>query len=371
MRYVLGVDGGGSKTICIAADETGQLLGSGKGGSVNSNYVLRREVISSLRDAIKECLSRTRLKGEEVDLVCMSAPITPDLVDIVTQELGLGRILRAAEGATPRWAARYSVEGYVGLTVDAGTGAMARGWSRDGREAGASGWGATLGDEGSSYWIGIEAMRAVLRAFDGRTKPTMLEKPVLDYLGLTSVQELVLRVDQSFVRERTGSSRTLLAPDSGAESPESVGGIFFHEEFEGGRAMQRHEIARLGPVVAEVASWGDWSAKEIFRKAGEELGLAGVAIIRRLEMEQEEFVVVPFGGVFRAGELILGAFRNTIQQIAPKARIVQPSFEPAVGAVLMALDGIGVQINETIIRTVASSSAEIGSSESRQPRSQE
>ncbi|MGW8179597.1 MAG: BadF/BadG/BcrA/BcrD ATPase family protein, partial [bacterium] len=356
MRHFLGLDGGGSKTICLAANEAGQLLGQGTGGSINTNYVLRSEAINSLRTAISNALKEARLSGPAIDLVCVSAPMAPDSFDMVIREFEIERVMRAAEGDTPRWAAKFSVDGRVGLTVDAGTGAMARGWAKDGREAGASGWGATLGDEGSSYWIGINAMRAVLQAFDGRIKPTMLTEPILAHLGLTDMLDMVFKVDQALVREETGENQVRLAPDSGAERPTAVGGIYFREDLNSSRAMSRHEVASLCPVVAKVAYWGDWKAKEIFQMAGQELGMAGVAVIKRLEMEQEEFIVVPFGGVFRAGELVLGAFENAIQAVAPLARIVEPTFEPVTGAVLMALDQIGVVIDSSIISNMKISS---------------
>lgn len=349
MRHVLGLDGGGSKTICLAANEAGQLLGTGTGGSVNTNYVLRSEAINSLRSAIGTALKEAQLSGAAIDLFCVSAPIAPDSFELVIREFKIKQVVRAAEGDTPRWAARFAVDGRVGLTVDAGTGAMARGWSKDGRTAGASGWGATLGDEGSSYWIGMKAMRAVLHSFDGRSKPTMLSEPILAHLGLTDMFEMVFKVDQALVREETGENQVLLAPDSGTERATAVGGVYFREELNSSRAMSRHEVASLCPVVAKVASWGDWKAKEIFQMAGQELGRAGVAVIKRLGMEQEEFVVVPFGGVFKAGELVLGAFENTIQAAAPLARIVEPTFEPVTGAVLLALDQIGITIDKSII----------------------
>jgi N-acetylglucosamine kinase-like BadF-type ATPase len=322
------------------------------GGSVNTNYILRRDAVNSLRRAIRNSLEEAQLTCEEIDAVCMSAPMAPDTVNAVIRELGIQRVVRAAEGETPRWAARFSVGGHVGVTVDAGTGAMARGWSKDGREAGASGWGATLGDEGSSYWIGIEAMRAVLRAFDGRTKPTMLTKPVLDHLGFSDMLDMVFKVDQALVREEEGESQIRVAPDSGAEFSGAVGGIYFREDSTGRGALSRCEIASLCPVVANVALRGDRKAKEIFRNAGRELGQAGVAVIKRLGMEHEEFVVVPFGGVFKAGKLVLGAFENTILAAAPLACVVEPRFEPVVGAVLMALDSIGVEIDSSVIESV-------------------
>ena len=78
----------------------------------------------------------------------------------------------------------------------------------------------------------------------------------------------------------------------------------------------------------------------------------------RLGMEQDEFAVVPFGGVFKAGDLILGSFQETIGAVAPRARVVEPRFKPVVGAVLLALDDISVEIDARIIAALEASSSE-------------
>ena len=353
MRRVLGIDGGGSKTTCLAADERGRLLGYGRGGPINTNYTKRREAVLSLQRAIQAALEEAGLRGEQIEALCMSAPMAPDAVAEVTDELGIGRIIRAAEGETPRWAARFWIDMHVGVTVDAGTGAMARGWTRDGREAGASGWGATLGDEGSGYWISIEAMRAVLQAHDGRIKKTMLTEPVLAHLGASDMLDMVFTVSQGLVREVDVGEQVRIAPDSGAEC--SNAGVFFRKNAAGSGPLARCEVAALCPVVAETARHGDWKAIEILERAGLELGRAGAAVIKRLEMEEETFAVVPFGGVFRAGEFVLRPFQETIAAAAPRAEVLAPKFEPVVGAVLLALHEIGAAIDDSITKSVEQS----------------
>ena len=117
-----------------------------------------------------------------------------------------------------------------------------------------------------------------------------------------------------------------------------------HEE-----PLLRHEVASLAPVVVEVARQGDRTALEIIAEAGHELGRLGTAVIERLGMGEDEFVVVPFGGVFRSGDLVLRSFADTIHAAAPRARVFISKFEPEVGAVLIALDNIGVVIDDRVI----------------------
>lgn len=358
MRYVLGIDGGGSKTACLAADETGRLLGYGLGGPVNTNYVPQDIAVESMTSAINAALEGAKLGAGQIEMVCLSAPIAPHALEEVTRDCCLKHVTRAAEGATPRWAARFWTDEHVGVTVDAGTGSLARGWTIDGREAGSGAWGATLGDEGSGFWISMQAMIAILQAHDGRTKPTRLTQAVLQHLGISDVLDMVFLASQGMVRP-SKVDQVGVVPDSDSayseEDNSPSGGVFFRKRLRD-EAMTRDEVAALCPVVVKVARSGDWKAIAILEEAGRELGRLGIAVIHRLGIEDEPFAVVPFGGVFRAGELILHSFRETIHTTAPNAVIIQPKFQPVVGAVLLALKGIQVEIGEQIIANIEQSS---------------
>jgi N-acetylglucosamine kinase-like BadF-type ATPase len=359
MRYVLGVDGGGSRVACLVADETGRLYGYGRGGPINTNYVARRQAVESLTGAIRSALQDAGLRGEQIEASYMSAPMEPVAVEEVVRTLGIGRVMRAAEGETPRWAARFWIDGHVGVTVDAGTGSLARGWTPDGRQAGAGGWGATLGDEGSGYWISIQAMMAVLQAHDGRVGATRLTRPVLDHFGFRDVLDMVFQVSHGLVRAASACVQVGVVPDSGSELPTSgktsEGGLLFRERTSHRGPLTRDEVAGLCPVVGRVARQGDAQAIEILGRAGRELGRLAAAVISRLHMVPEAFVVVPFGGVFKAGELVLGSFRETIAATAPRAQVVLPRFEPVVGAVLLALDNLDVTIGRPILAAIEQS----------------
>jgi N-acetylglucosamine kinase-like BadF-type ATPase len=360
MRYVLGVDGGGSKTACLVAGEQGELLGYGRAGPVNTNYVARQEAVQALRQAIRTALESAGLHAQPIEAICLSAPMSPPALEEALSVFNIGRVKRAAEGETPRWAARFWMEGHIGVTVDAGTGSMARGWSRDGREAGAGGWGATLGDEGSGHWISMQAMMAVLKAHDGRIEPTQLTQPVLAHFGMSYVLDIVFQVSQGLVRSEDPDPIGI-APDSGSEKLEpgktSQAGVFFHAHSRH-EPLTRYEVATLCPVVVEVARQGDWKAIQILTEAGVELGRLALAVIKRLGMQDDEFAVLPFGGVFQAGELVLGPLRDTVLEVAPRARLVRPRFEPVVGAALLALDEIGVHAGRQIIEAVERSAVD-------------
>ncbi len=383
MKYVLGVDGGGSKVICILANERGELLGFGKGGPVNTNYVLFQEASDSLYQAISTALQAGGLKSEQVDATVISAPIRPATLEAAMQNLQLKNVIRAAEGESTRWAARFWVDQRIGVTVDGGTGSISRGWAKDGRECGAGGFGVSLGDEGSGLWISMKAINAVIQAYDGRLEDTRLTQPILEHFGAPSIQALSLREPGGFIskakmietvetQEHTrfiADSGVVLEKTSIGESPagthvddSSLGGLFY-QKVKQHEPLTRFEVASLCPVVVEVARQGDHTAVLILKEAGIELGRLAIAVIKRLGMEQESFAIVPYGGVFNAGELVMNSFTDTCLAVAPHAVIAPAKFGPEVGAALIALNEIGVEINQRIIRAVEITSKNLPSPE--------
>jgi len=315
--YFLGVDGGGTKTICLVVDEDGCLLGMGQGGPANTNFTSEETARRSIFDAVAGAWKASGPPPVPPALTILTGPIpTPFVAEAVRQEAGGEQVIHAGEGEGA-WAAALAWRKYdCGVAVGAGTGAVAWGFNRQGQQAVASAWGAFLGDEGGGYWIAAEALRAIVRAEDGREPPTRLREGLGKVLGVKeSLWELIP--------------------------------LLHHKG-----AMSRQEIAALCPLVAQVAREGDAKALAIFARAGEELGLAATAVIRRLGMTGEEFGVVPFGSVFKAREMILGPFREAILQVAPGARFIFPRYEPVVGALLLALQRGGVAVDEHLLATL-------------------
>src|SRR5438128_1339137 len=77
-----------------------------------------------------------------------------------------------------------------GIVIVSGTGSIAYGRNANGEAARAGGWGHMIGDEGSGYWIGREALTAVMRAADGRGPATGLSDDILAYFQVTDVSHL-------------------------------------------------------------------------------------------------------------------------------------------------------------------------------------
>jgi glucosamine kinase len=322
MRYSIGVDGGQTSTTAVVADEQGCLLGIGHGGPANHIHEPGgvERVRRSLADAIRGALAMADLENARIAGACLGMTGgTAEMECLCTPVVPAERILFGQDTRI----ALYSVTfGRPGVVVIAGTGAAAYGVNAAGKCAAASGWGYLLGDEGSGYWIALRALNACCRATDGVGSSTQILPLLLQHLEAPDLRHI-------------------------------------HKQVYAGR-MARSEIAALAEVVSRAAAQGDPLARRILREAGKELALAVCAVITKLGLEQETMVVGTVGGVFRAGRLVLRTFREGVHGVAPSASIAPARVPSAVGAALMALEDMGVSLNDRLFANVESTLPRIG-----------
>ncbi len=171
---VLGIDAGGTKTVCQLADDQANVLAESRGGGANLQASGELEVEKVLHHVIDRALVNASARPAAICLG-MAGVDRPRDADVVR-----GILLRIGHRAQPYVvndaliALEAGVPGGAGVVVVAGTGSIAYGRDAQGRAARAGGWGYVLGDEGSGYWLGRHALRAVVRAADGRGRTTSL-----------------------------------------------------------------------------------------------------------------------------------------------------------------------------------------------------
>ena len=298
---VLGIDGGGSKTLALVAAAGGEILGRGEAGPSNYQVIGLEVALASLEAATEAALASAGRERDDLAAACvgLAGVARPEdrerlaawaayYLPRVPMTIANDAQLVLAAGTPHGW----------GVALICGTGSIALGRSPDGRNARAGGWGYLLGDEGSGYAIGLACLRAVLRAYDGRGPHTELVRPVLAHYGLDDPGGLV--------------SRTY------------------------GAAAGPAQIAALAGLVDAAALAGDAVAFDIIRDAGSELALAVRAVVRSLELAGS----VPCGlagGVIVRGTALRAAFIDAAAaldcDLAPVALVP----EPATGAVSLAL----------------------------------
>ncbi len=302
MTYFIGVDGGASKTAAIVVDENGRKIGAGLAGGSNHLRVGIEEATRNVERAVNIALREAHIAINDVEYAyCgIAGSDHPQhrqrVVDSLSMFFPRGNFIVDTD-------ARIALTGAVGfgagIVVISGTGSVAFGRNAEGEEARAGGWGPTLGDEGSGFWIAREGLSAIVRAHDGRGFATQMT-------------DLLLR------------ERELSGPD---DLP----------RFVYARTTQVDDIARFGKVVIEAAQAGDAVALDIMFRAGSELAHCVLAITRKLHMTDTEFPVAHVGGAFHAGELLLNPMRLRLQRDTPGVTLQQPERPPVEGAAMMAM----------------------------------
>jgi N-acetylglucosamine kinase len=296
MRYVVGIDAGGTKTIGLLADETGKVLAEARGSGANLQTGGELEV-EKVFDDVLETLGR----DHPISAVCLGIagvdrPQDEQVIKGILRRLGHRQTARVVNDAAIALAA--GAPDRTGVVVLAGTGSIAYGADRTGRTARAGGCGFLLADEGSGYWLGHQSLRAVVRAADGRGPATALTALLFEELEVASVPELVPRVYE--------------------------------------RGLPKHRNAALAPLVQRALDHGDAVARDLIAQGARELALIAVSVARQLTLGPEPYPVVLAGGVFKGCPALLEPLVAALD--LPLARPVRLQVEPARGAVNLALD---------------------------------
>lgn len=310
MHYVIGVDGGASKAHALLLDETGRTLGFGQGGSCNHQTCGLEQALQEIRRAVLQAVGEAGLSPQSVDLGCFclaGADLPEDYAMLQAAVEGLSLVERVLIKNDTLAALRAGLTRPWGVAVICGSGFNAAGRAQDGREVVLPGLGPISGDWGGGGELSMEVIRAVMRAWDGRGQPTQLTRIVLNAFQLPSEEVLLSRL--------------------------------YHEQ------ISWSEITRLSPLLFEAGEAGDPVAREIIIRMGTEVGVTANALLRRLSLLETDAEVGLGGSVFKGrGPLLIETAAQVIHSAAPLARLKPLQVEPVVGAALLALEAVGVEV---------------------------
>lgn len=317
MSYVLGIDGGGTKTVCVLMNENQQVLGRGEAGP--SNY--QTLGIDRTKQSIQQAIDRSILSANinvrssfKIEAICLGLagvgrPKDIEIVQNLVKDLQFTKNLLAQRSpqnqniiiCSDSTIALVGGIGYpIGIAVIAGTGSIVCGQNSQGKTKRVGGWGYLLGDEGSGCNIAMRGLQAALKFHDGRGEFTTLAAKFQKHLCLKSLEELVEIVYRS--------------------------------------GWEVKEIAALAPIVDRAAAEGDRVAGAIINSAVAELTLATKTAISALFSQTAEFEIVIIGGVWNGEANCRDRFASAIATFAPNAQVILPKHEPAFGAGLLALN---------------------------------
>jgi len=298
VRYVLGIDAGGTKTRALLADEHARVVGGALGGGANLRTHGELEVEKVLHAVIEEACAGAESRPEAVALGIAGAdrPADETVLRAILRRIGFRDRVVVTNDARIAFVA--GSEERVGLALVCGTGSIAWGRNRSGEIARSGGWGWHLGDEGSGFWIGERAIRDVLRAADGRGPATSLDRALSEHFEIARPEQILYAIyDGEFPRTR---------------------------------------VAKFAARVEEAAAAGDAVAKGILSDAASELGRAAASVRDRLRLEDSAYDVVLSGGTFTAVPTLAADVARRLA--TPNARVRRLEEEPAMGAVKLAIE---------------------------------
>ena len=299
MFHVLGIDAGGTKTVCQLADQDGTLVSEARGAGANLQAVGELQVEKVLHDVMDDAVGAREIMPVAICLGIAGVDRQDDaaIVRAIMKRIGFKAKVLVVNDALV--ALEAGVPGQPGVVIISGTGSISYGRNKAGEAARAGGWGYVLGDEGSGYWIGRAALRAVLRESDQRGPKTALTPLLLRHFGVSQAQNLLHEV-----------YHTNLKPSA---------------------------IGALAQCVQQAFGEGDEAAIGILRGAADELEGSGLSVARRLGLVGQSFTFLLSGGIFRAVPWLKDELQRRLPVTARGSSVRLLEREPAAGAVTLAL----------------------------------
>jgi glucosamine kinase len=311
-RYVLGIDGGATKTLAAVLDLESGSVHIGHGGPSNEDAVGAKAAVGALLGAADSALRSAGIGGEELTKAVIAVAGTN--TDSIAGHVRAARteawiVVNDVVGA---WAT--ATGGGPGVAVISGTGSNVFGVGPDGRAWRAGGWGHVLGDEGSGYWLGVQSIKAALRDREASGPPTALSDSAMEFFGAPSV--------------------------------EAAANLVYS------KPLTKGEIAAFATETARLAEGGDAVARELYERGARELGEQIAAVIRQAGLAGDgaagdgeagagEFPVGLIGSAFKAGPVFVEPLTRAIHACAPGASVAKVEMAPVGGSLVLAVGACG------------------------------
>jgi N-acetylglucosamine kinase len=320
MKVILAIDGGGSRTRCLAIDPAGKVLGAGEGGASNHLQAEMETVRASLEAAASAALAQAGMT--RADVACVSAGLAGvDYdgagADEMREMFGGFGFADAVINGDMVIAHAGALAGEAGILALAGTGSCILGIDAQGTRVKVGGWGPIYGDEGSAYRIGQTALRAAARYADGRGEKTALLDAILETFGVSDFRKTIALVYLGNFAPR--------------------------------------DVAALSRTAYQVAEAGDEIARGIFLQAGEELAEGVAAAARRLNLTAAK--VSYQGSVLHSCAMVRQRMSERLKKDFPQMEIAAPKFAPVVGAFLLGCKAAGWTVKEKDLHALAGAQA--------------
>jgi N-acetylglucosamine kinase-like BadF-type ATPase len=301
MKYIIGIDGGGTKTDCAAADLEGNILFETKGDP--SNFLVEgiEKASRSILNLINKCKEKLNFNYPDIEIILIGTAgagrrndaerLAKSFIDY-SKAKGISFKKFIVE-SDARIALEGAFSGKPGVILIAGTGSILFGKDSNGIIHRIGGFGRLIGDEGSGYSLGRKCLNTASKQLDGRESISLISKYLMEKYNINSAEELINAVYKN-----------------------------------------KLDIASIAPIVISAAENNDSPAAKIIEEETDELLLHISAI-------KENFSFTGFdlsfmGGLINKDNFYTKRLIEKIRKNFPSINIKAPQNLPVAGAILMA-----------------------------------
>lgn len=303
-EIIVGIDCGGSKTVAVVGDVSGKILGRGTAGAANPLSVGVERSLENIVTAYKN--ASVNIKNPIVKSFFVgTAGGKPKALKAMYKAIKLSPLMNISGNIEVDHDLRTALFSGLpkgdGIVLIVGTGSAAFGVGKNGEDVIVSGWNHWLGETGG-YEMGMKAIIAATRSFDGRGPETTLEQVVTEKFALKNFfEDLPMIIRAPFI-----------------DSP---------------------KIASLAPFVAEAAIQGDRVAFKIINEMIDEMNCSIKACAKRVGMK-DNLKVVLVGSIFKIKLDIVGKLKKRMSKWIKHFQLIFPKEEPCITAYKLALNNL-------------------------------
>jgi len=303
-KYLIGVDGGGTKTVAALSDLKGKISKIGKSGSSHPRNLGLKKAMENVVKAISQILKdkkNAKILSTFIGLPAVAEEFKFRKREIIRKLKKYKAVSKIFEGkvkigSDQEVAFRAGVDG-DGVMLNTGTGCVAHGWKGK-KEIHVSGWG-YLADEGGAFFVGQKTFQVILKNLDGRGSKTLLTKLTFKKLKLKREEDFLNVVYQN---------------------PTEI-------------------VPLLSVFCDEASQKDDKIAKKIIIEAAKESTLAAKTAIKKLKFQKNRFPLVLVGSMFKS-KIFLEKVKKGIKKFAPKINFILLKEKPVIGAVKLAIENL-------------------------------
>ncbi|WP_238649399.1 N-acetylglucosamine kinase [Paenibacillus piscarius] len=298
MAYIVGIDGGGTKTaVIVTPEDQEEPVLSFTVGPINYNGGDAGAIAAAFGEMFNQ-ISSCCIGLADVIHVCIGAagvsnPAVARFLEQQVRDNGYkGPLTITGDQETALYGAQNAMQGII---LIAGTGSICFGVNEQSERHRTGGFGHLIDDVGSGYYIGRELLSVLVQAEDGRIADTMIPSLVYKQLGLGTVQEVI--------------------------------GFVYHKN------TTKKDIAALAPVMTAACGLGDARALQLAEQCAAGLFELVVPVIERLKLYESKVAIA--GSVLQKSRFVREALERKLARSYRQTRLIMPVHNAAYGAVLL------------------------------------